>query len=301
MLKTAFFAIVLLVTSSFSQSTFIEFTDCPYKVQSYDSNNVLTGESFITYDQLHRPLKVTFDGDSIWTVYAQHGDTLYEIYHYGMSSDTDYQKIVTPANGKRTVSLHFDDKNFMDEKDSCIYDVAQRLIKIRITNYGDFSSGDSLIYVYNAENEVVQIRQYGDGALWGIEDFQYDAKGRIWRYSSRDCDACKSDGYDLYLYNDNFVRWIAGSGTAKGKESGVTINSVGNRINISISDEKLSVQSCEVISMDGKKVFQTMELENIGTNKISFQMPSGLGHANNIVSIGLNNGVMVNSMVKNKF
>jgi hypothetical protein len=44
-----------------------------------------------------------------------------------------------------------------------------------------------------------------------------------------------------------------------------------------------------------------MELENIRTNKISFQMPSGLGHANNIVSIGLNNGVMVNSMVKNKF
>jgi hypothetical protein len=301
MLKAAFFAIVLFVTMSFSQPTFLELTDCPYKVQSYDSNNVLIEESFITYDQLHRPLKVTSDGDSMWTVYAQHGDTLYEIYHYGMSSDTDYEKIVTPANGKPTVSLHFDNNNFMDEKDSCIYDGAQRLIKIRIKNYGDFSSGDSLIYVYNAANEAIQIRQYGDGALWGIEDFQYDDKGRIRRYSSRDCETCKSDGYDLYLYNDNSVRWIAGSGSAQGKENGVTIHSVGNRINISILDEKLSVRSCKIISMDGKKVFRTMALDNMETNKISFQLPGGLGHANNIVSIGLNNGVIINSMVKNKF
>lgn len=301
MIKAAFCLIVVFVLNSFSFTIFSELVDCPYKIQFYDTNNTLGGEGYLFYDQLKRPTKAVYGTDSIWTVFTQHGDTLYQSYHYSTSPDTDYEKIIIPLSGKPNVSWHYDNYNFLDEKDSSIYDAASRLIKVKITNYGDFSSGDSLVYYYNTTNQITMCKQFGEEGLWGITDYQYDAQGRISRISDRDCDTCKNnDGYDLLIYNENAIRGMAGRNTSSETENAMKIMSFGNRVEINIANEKLWIKSCKVISMDGKKVFQTTAPDNARTNKLSLQLPNGLGCTNNIVTIILNNGTVINSVVRNK-
>jgi hypothetical protein len=293
--------IIVLIMNAFSFPINIELLNCPFKIEFYDSNNTLTGQGFLTYDQLKRPIKAVFGTDSVWTVFTQHGDTLYQSYHYSTGPDTDYEKVITPVNGKPTVSWHFDNNNFLDEKDSCIYDAMLRLIKIKITNYGDFSSGDSLVYYYNSSDQITNSKQFGNGELWDITDYQYDTKGRISKVSDRDCDTCKnSNGYDVLMYNDNAIRGMAGRDIFIQTENAVKIMSIGNRVEITVAGEKSWIKSCKVISMDGKKVFQTTAPDNAGTNKLSLQPPNGFGRTNNIVTIILNNGTVINSVVRNK-
>ena len=301
MIKAAFCVIVVFVLNSFSFTIFSELVDCPYKIQFYDTNNTLSGDGYLFYDQLKRPIKSVYGTDSIWTVFTQHGDTLYQSYHYSTGPDTDYEKVVTPSGGKPTVSLHFDNNNKLDEKDTCIYDANLRIIKIKITNYGSSSSGDSMVYSYNGANQVISTRQYGYGELWGITDYQYDAKGRISRISDRDCDTCKNnDGYDMLIYNENAIRGMAGRNTSSVTENAVKIMSIGNRVEINVADENLSIRSCKATSLDGKKVLQTGLVNTTGNKKWSMQLPDGLGHTNVLFSVILSNGAVFNCMVRNK-
>jgi YD repeat-containing protein len=156
-----------------------------------------------------------------------------------------------------------------------------------------------MVYSYNGANQVISIRQYGYGELWGITDYQYDAKGRISRISDRDCDTCKNnDGYDLLIYNENAIRGIAAP--SSGRENAVKISNIGNKVEISIADENLSIRSCKVILLDGKKVLQTALVNTAGNKKWSVQLPDGLGHTNVLFSVTLCNGAVLNCMIRNK-